>query len=94
MRARLKFLLVIFLAVCLLMGAVQAVRASQTASAGIGWWVLSAGGGPSSGGAVTLNATLGQPFVGTTTNGAVRLNAGYWVAAASGTVIYLPVIRK
>lgn len=44
----------------------------------IGWNVISGGGAPASGGAVTLNATLGQPVVGSSTGGDVSLGAGYW----------------
>jgi hypothetical protein len=99
MKSRLKFLLVLVLVVCLSLGTVQVIRAAKTvlpfASSGIGWWVLSAGGGPSNGGTVTLNATLGQPIVGSSTGGSVGLNAGYWVTtSAMVTLFYLPVINR
>jgi hypothetical protein len=99
MTARLKFILVFFLAVGLLLGAAQVVRAAQASassgSPGIGWWVLSAGGGPASGGQITLNASLGQPVVGQSSSGSTVLNAGYWAAGpVSVNKIHLPVIRK
>jgi len=37
-------------------------------------------GGPSSGGSVALNDTLGQPVIGPSSSGDVGLNAGYWYA--------------
>jgi hypothetical protein len=99
MKSRLKFLLVLVLAVCLLLGTVQAIRAAQTIlpadPAGIGWWVLSAGGGSASSGSVTLNATLGQPVVGPSAGGSVGLTSGYWVTSPGiSTMIYLPVINR
>jgi hypothetical protein len=99
MTVRLKFLLVVFLAVCLLLGETQTVRVARTSLAsdppGIIWWVLGAGGGPASGGQIMLNATLGQPVVGTSSGGATMLKAGYWSAApVSGTGVYLPLLRK
>jgi hypothetical protein len=93
MTARLKMILVVCLAGCLLLGAAQVVLASG--SPGIGWWVLGAGGGPASAGPVTLNATLGQPVVGASSAGNIVLKAGYWAAPpVSGTRIYLPALRK
>jgi hypothetical protein len=95
MRTHLKFLLILLVVLGLLLAGVGAARAAQTGSAGIGWWTLSAGGGPSSGGTVALNATLGQPMPGTFSGGTVQLKAGYWAGVGAGqTVIYLPVIRK
>ncbi|MCP4541679.1 MAG: DUF11 domain-containing protein [Chloroflexi bacterium] len=49
----------------------------------VDWWVIAGGGGPSSGGNVTLNATLGQPIVGPSSNGSVALSAGYWYGPGS-----------
>jgi hypothetical protein len=88
-----------FLAFCLLVGAALTARAAQASWAVdppvIGWWVLSAGGGLSSSSTVSLNATLGQPMVGTSSNGALMLNAGYWNGLlGSGTMGYLPILRK
>ena len=44
----------------------------------VDWWVISGGGAPSSGTGVTLNDTLGQPIVGSSSGGSVTLHAGYW----------------
>jgi hypothetical protein len=99
MTARLQLILVLFLAVGLMLGAAQVVRAAQASgssgSPGIGWWVLSAGGGPASGGKITLNASLGQPVVGQSSSGSTVLKAGYWAAGpVSEITIHLPIIRK
>jgi hypothetical protein len=50
-------------------------------TAAINRWVISGGGGPSSGGNVTFNDTLGQPIVGPSSSGNVWLGAGYWGGA-------------
>ncbi|MCX6032818.1 MAG: hypothetical protein NT169_26475 [Chloroflexi bacterium] len=42
------------------------------------WWVIAAGGAPSSGTGVALNDTLGQPMSGTSSGSGLALNAGYW----------------
>lgn len=99
MTAHVKYLLVLILAVCLLLSAGQAIQVARASSSagtpGIGWFVLGAGGGPSGGGNVALNATLGQPVVGTSSAGNIVLRAGYWSATpVSGTKIYLPLLRK
>jgi hypothetical protein len=99
MTTRIKFLLVIMLALCLLLGAtgpVRAARSSQASAAqAIGWWVLGSGGGPSSGSTITLDGTLGQPVVGVSTNGVTTLSAGYWFAGhVSGNATFLPLIMR
>jgi hypothetical protein len=93
MTRRLKILLILCLAVCLLLGAAQAVLAAG--SPGIGWWVLSAGGGPAGAGGITLNATLGQPVVGASSAGTIVLQSGYWATPPQGGMkVYLPLLRK
>jgi hypothetical protein len=46
----------------------------------IGWCVIANGGAPSSGGAVAVNDTLGQPFIGQPHGGAAALSEGFWHA--------------
>jgi hypothetical protein len=99
MTTRIKYVLVIMLAFCLLLGSAGAVRAARSSQAsaaqGIGWWVLGSGGGPSSGGTITLDGTLGQPVVGVSTNGVTTLSAGYWFAGhVSGNTSFLPLIMR
>jgi hypothetical protein len=48
----------------------------------VDWWVIAGGGGPSTGGGVELNASLGQPIVGPSSGGDVSLRAGYWYGAS------------
>jgi hypothetical protein len=55
--------------------------------------VGSAGFTSASVGSVTLNATLGQPFVGVNSNGNVDLSHGFWHGVVDNT-IYLPVIKR
>jgi hypothetical protein len=101
MMVNIKLILLLTLVVCLPLsaaGVVRIVRADWVSDTpGIFRWVLSAGGGPASGGTVTLNASLGQPVVGPSSAGNIGLNAGYWVNAPvieTKTMIYLPVINK
>ncbi len=56
----------------------------------VDWWVIAGGGAPSMGAGVTLNDTLGQPVIGSSSGGDVGLAAGYWascVAAAAGVPV-------
>ena len=52
----------------------------------VDWWAISGGGAPSSGTGVTLNDTLGQPIVGSSSGGSAVLNAGYWPCNAPAAV--------
>jgi uncharacterized repeat protein (TIGR01451 family) len=54
------------------------VAAWANATPAIDWWVFGSGGAPSSGGAVAMADTLGQPVIGPSSGGAVALHAGYW----------------
>jgi hypothetical protein len=86
--------LILALVLILIMGSV-ALAAEGLPT--IDWWVFGSGGGPSSGGDVTLNDTIGQPFVGPSSGGDVSLQAGYWVggtAAGEGCSIYLPLLLR
>ncbi|MBT3368310.1 MAG: hypothetical protein HN416_14250 [Nitrospina sp.] len=62
------------------------------AQATVNWGVIAGGGGPSSAGATTLNATLGQPFVGSAIKGTTGLGHGFWsgfIAEVAPTIITL-----
>ena len=55
--------------------------------------VGSAGFTSASVGSVTLNGTLGQPFVGVSHSGNVDLGHDFWHGVVDNT-IYLPVIKR
>jgi len=61
-------------------------------------WVLSGGGGPSSGGNLSLNDSIGQPVIGPSSGGDVSLEVGYWVGRRSVIeeefVVYLPLVLR
>ncbi len=63
----------------------------------VGWWVISDGGGPSSGGAVNLNTTLGRPVIGPASGGGalatIGLDAGYFGMALRLTAVTLRGLR-
>lgn len=84
-----------WLALGLLVGLLVAGRvlAGPLAPA-IDWWVVAAGGGPASNGNVSVDATLGQPVAGESTNGGVALGAGYWYGAQATYSLYLPVALR
>jgi len=62
----------------------------------VGWAVLSSGGAPASAGQVTLNGSLGQTAVGSSSGGEVSCGAGfvYGQGAAGLYRVYLPVTAK
>ena len=64
----------------------------------IPWQVIAAGGAPASGGAITLNGTLGQTAVAVSASTGVSVGSGYWSAGdvivnpTLGESIYLPAV--
>lgn len=64
----------------------------------ITWQVIAAGGAPASGGAVTLNGTLGQTAVAASASANYSVGAGYWsggraiVIPVQGESIFLPAV--
>lgn len=71
-----------WLAPVLLVGLLVAGQAlAGPAASAISWWVVAAGGGPSSGTGVSQNGTFGQPVTGSSGGAAVALSAGYWYEA-------------
>jgi hypothetical protein len=74
----------------------SAVLASATP--GIDWWVIGAGGGSASDGMYALNGTLGQATVGISADDPYRLCAGFWCMAWGGTLpgytVYLPIVLR
>lgn len=67
------------------------VALGQSGDPAIDWWVISGGGGPSSGTGVMLNDTLGQPVIGPSGDGSIALSAGYWVACVAAAAV-MPVV--
>jgi len=67
--------------------AVSAAFAQST----MDWWVISGGGGISSGGTASVNSTFGQPITGPSGGGNVTMGAGYWggIGAAAPTAVTL-----
>jgi hypothetical protein len=61
------------LALLLLASAVEA-----SSSTGVRRWVIGGGEAPRSDGSLHMRATIGQPVVGNTNDGATRLTWGYW----------------
>lgn len=55
---------------------------SAHAQYAIDWFTIDGGGGQSSGGAYTLNGTIGQPETATSSGGRYTLHGGFWSAFA------------
>jgi hypothetical protein len=72
-----------------------AAGALANGTPGIDWWVVGSGGGLTNAGNVTLNATLGQPIIGTSSGGSISLEAGFWPGAGELTCnLYLPQVSR
>jgi hypothetical protein len=86
------------LALLLIASVTGLALAAPQAEQAITWQVLSAGGAPASGGAVTLNGSLGQTAVTMSASADYSVGTGYWsssaihVDPALDKVIYLPAV--
>ena len=56
--------------------------------------VFSGGFTESDDGSVSLRATLGQPLVGTVSEGLVTLRQGFWHGGTAGYAVYLPLVVR
>ena len=81
-------LLVLLLFLCLIGVAVVAQGTPE-----IGRWVLGGGGGPSTGGNVSLWGVLGQPVTGRSTGGNIVLKSGFRFGGGAHRV-YVPVVLR
>ena len=91
-----RILVLVLLLTALLLTAAAVSAAADTAAAAapldLSWTVIGAGGGHAASTSYSLDATLGQPFVGMSSNGGVTLSAGFWQYVDYR--IYLPLLRK
>ena len=71
----------------------SALRDLRGLNADLAWTVVGAGGGHAASASYSLDATLGQPFVGPSSGPAVTLAAGFWQDLA-GYRVYLPLVIK
>ena len=58
----------------------------------LSWTVLGAGGGHAASTSYSMDATLGQPFVGPSSGALARLAAGFW--QDMGYRVYLPLVLR
>ena len=85
----------VIIAVALLSCVLIAAGVLANGTPSIDWWVMGSGGGETSAGDVTLDATLGQPVVGISRGGSISLEAGYWTGAgAMINNVYLPYVSR
>jgi hypothetical protein len=69
------------------------VATSAHAQYAIDWFTIDGGGGQSSGGAYTLNGTIGQPDAATSSGGRYTLHGGFWSAFAVVQTEGAPALR-
>ena len=61
----------------------------------ISWYTVDGGGGTSSGGAYTLDGTIGQPDAGSQSGGAYTVAGGFWAGIATALYnLFLPLVNK
>jgi hypothetical protein len=73
------------------------VWAGSSDGTGVDWSVLSGGGAPaeSSSGAVTLNGSLGQTVIGSSSGFGATVGAGFWYGLGEGIYeVYLPLTLR
>ena len=69
--------------------------AGSSANYAVDWQVLSGGGAPAAGGGVTLNGTLGQTAIGSSSISNRVLGAGFWYGLGEGVFeLYLPLVLR
>jgi hypothetical protein len=85
----------IILTAALLAMLVLAATALAQGLPAIDHWVLgSAGGGSTGAGDLSVNSTLGEPIIGSSSGDSVSLGAGYWYGGAVEHEIYLPIVLR
>ena len=77
----------------LLLAAVSAALAQGAAGLTLDWWTADGGGGQSSGGRYSLQATIGQPEAGVMSGGGYTLLSGYWDVPGDHQ-IFLPAVWR
>jgi hypothetical protein len=87
MKTKIRIVVLVFVLSLILVGATLADNDFEMPR-----WVLGGGASESTSSSVTLNATLGQPFVGLASSGNISLEQGFW--HGSGLLIYLPLVQK
>ena len=73
------------------------VRAGSSDGTAVDWSVLGGGGAPSESGSgeVTLNGTLGQTAIGSSSGSGASVGAGFWYGVGEGIYeVYLPVTLR
>ena len=78
---------------CFALLALPLATSSVHAQFAIDWFTLDGGGGSSTGGAYTLEGTIGQPDAGVLSGGSYTVQGGFWSAFAGGSGESLPLLR-
>jgi hypothetical protein len=100
-----RYILSFVLLAALLLAAVASASASvlrdprvpakfESPNADLSWAVLGAGGGRSASASYSMEATVGQPFVGLSTGASAHLSAGFWQTESAGYRVFLPIVLR
>ena len=74
--------------------AIVGLALAETNAAALDWGVIGAGGGPvDNGNGTAINATLGQPVIGSSSNGTTAISSGYWQEGQGPTAVNLAFFR-
>ena len=87
-----KILIFSLVVLLLFLASGMAYAAVQASSYSVNWWVFSGGGAPSSAGSFTMNSSLGQSVIGSSSSTNFSIDHGYWLKGAYKT--FLPLIKK
>jgi hypothetical protein len=91
---RISIILILGILLFLVIGVISRdVFAQVLPDSTISWFVMASGGGSGSVANITLESTVGQPFVGSSDAGNVSLGTGYWYAEET-LELYLPIVIK
>jgi hypothetical protein len=78
--------------------ALTAIVVAAPSSHSVDWWVIGGGGGSGTAGDTTLDGTIGQWMVGSSTSGSTQLGSGFWgggeLVYPPSHVIYLPLVLR
>jgi hypothetical protein len=88
-----KILILCTAALLLVILAGTAYAAVSASGFAVDWWVFSGGGAPSSVGSFSLNSSLGQNVMGTSSSANYSLDHGYWMQKGA-VKTFMPLITK
>ena len=89
-------LLGVGICLCLALGSIFAAESrAPTSGYSVPWWTVDGGGGESSGGALRVSGTVGQPDAGGGVGGVYKVQGGFWNSTMTAPYgVYLPLVLR